>query len=89
MNFESLPFVKVAATGKILDTWDVAPTGDYSVDCETGRKYFRSLMIVMHVSANPMFLTRVLAGQAAKFSDWGGIENGFHAAMADELSVQM
>jgi hypothetical protein len=88
MNFEKLPFVKVAENGRVVDTWDVTPSGDYTADCLTGVKYFRELMLVMTVTTNPLLLSRVLHGQAAKHAQWGGIEAGFHAALADEVAVE-
>lgn len=87
MKFESLPFVSVAGTGGIIDTWNVAPSGVYAEDCATGRKHFQMLQMVMNVTANPLLLVRVIEGQAKKYGSWTGVEAGFHAAMADELTV--
>jgi hypothetical protein len=86
MNFENLPFVIMAQNGKVKDTWRVVSTGDYDQDCALGRKHFRALMLVMNATSNPLYLVRVIEGQAAKYATWGGIEAGFLSAMSDELS---
>lgn len=88
MTFEKLPFVKADEKGQVVSTWNVTPTGDYSVDCATGRKYFRELMMVMHNTGNELLLSRVLTGQATVFSAWGGIETGFHQQMGQEVMVE-
>lgn len=88
MDFTDLPFVTVGDNGSIQDTWNVSPTGDFARDCATGRKYFQMLQMVMNITGNPVFLVRVIEGQGKKFASWGGIETGFFAAMADELTVE-
>lgn len=88
MNFEKLPFVKTDEKGQVVSTWNVTPTGDYSVDCATGCKYFSELMMVMRNTGNCLLLSRVMTGQGAVFSSWGAIEIGFHQQMGQELMVE-
>jgi len=87
MKFEALPFVKCDESGRVVDTWAVKQGSDQSENCALGRQYFRSLLMLMHITGNMLLLSRVIEGQAKKYGDWGGIEVGFHAAMSDELAV--
>lgn len=87
MNFESLPFVKTDPEGQVVSTWDVVNSSDYAADCVLGRKYFRDLLMVISLTGNELLLCRVLAGQAARFKDWSGIEVGFQHEMAETISL--
>lgn len=83
MGVAHLPFVS-NANGR-LSLWEVASSGEYSADCATGRRHFSQLHRLMRDTDNPLLLARVLAEQATKKETWGGVEVGFHAAMAERL----
>lgn len=83
MSVAQLPFVS-SANGRLC-LWEVASSGEYSADCAVGRRHFSNLHRFMRDTDNPLLLGRVLAEQASKVENWGGVEVGFHAAMAELL----
>lgn len=86
MSLEALPFVRVDGRGQTISNWAVESTGNYVADCEIGRQYFHSLLLVMHTTKNPTLLGRVVHDQVkAGVENWGGIEIAFHQCMAEEL----
>lgn len=87
MKLRDLPFVRSDSTGKITSLWTVIPSGNYAVDNNTGRDYFRSLMLTANLSANPLHITRVISEQVRQGNPDCPILIGFLHAMADELTI--
>lgn len=86
MTFNDLTFVGTDTNGEFPKPlpWNPARTGDYSVDCATGRAYFRELFDLILATSNPTFLPRVLSAQV-QGGKWEGVEIGFSHAMAEKL----
>ncbi|RWO06304.1 MAG: hypothetical protein EOS07_21940 [Mesorhizobium sp.] len=88
MSFSSLTFVGVDANGEYPKPlpWNPVRTGDYSVDCATGRAYYFELHNFMLAKSNPTFLSRVLSAQV-EGGKWDGVEIGFSQALSEQLML--
>ena len=86
MRFKHLPFVQATGDGQITSTWSVQPSGDYALDCATGREHFHQLLGAMTEDGTALHLSRVIEGQV-RSGQWSGVEVGFHAAMAEQMSL--
>jgi hypothetical protein len=73
---ESLPFVTVDYATSELNLWAAKPTGDYSTDEETGKRFAVELISYMRYQDIPFVLTQVVKAVVAS-QKWTGIEVGF------------
>lgn len=87
-KFDQLPFVRVHANGDIQSTWDVEKhrTEDHAKDCEIGRKFCMATIMLIAMTGNPLYLSRVIQGQV-RAGKWEAIEIGFAQQLSEEVST--
>lgn len=84
-KLKALPFVadikdknEVSKRGKGRDFWDIRPTGDYIIDCNTGRQYGALALKFMREEGDTPFLTQIVFDMMKNTNSKNkGIEVGF------------
>jgi hypothetical protein len=90
---DALPFRKCRTRGVPGSWWNVAPTGNYTEDYETGRSYAMPLLPLMLRNAGPPILSHILGdminvvsrrrGGMYRHEKLSGIEIGFMRGLGD------
>lgn len=76
-----LPFVSV---GSKTIFWKPVRSGNYEVDCATGREYAENLLAFMRKNQNPLILRSVIQSMNSQDA-LGGVEIGFLTRLGTEL----
>jgi hypothetical protein len=79
----ALPFVRTQ-DDETIRFWVPERSGDYAVDCETGRRYARDLLVLIRSEGNPALFGSVIRA-ISEVGVFGGVEIGFCSHIGIEL----
>ncbi|MCW1381513.1 hypothetical protein OLX02_01620 [Novosphingobium sp. KCTC 2891] len=77
----ALPFVAFRQDGTIESHWNPERTGDYAVDCATGRNYAGQFAAMMRDGGNESLLPWIIRAMP-RGQEMSGVEIGFLTALS-------
>ena len=67
-----------------MDCWSTKATGDWTIDCATGRGYAEEMLNCIRTKQNPTGLGHIVKAMVGH-GQWGGVEVGFFQRVSEEL----